>query len=114
MRSSVLLFLLVGSAGCDAGAQCGSTQGFVSGRVDGTGPPIEVLATGAGLNAIFTAEVAADGTYELNVEGGLDYTIWAEDAAGCASEEHELRIDACTERELDLVVDGSGCTETAG
>jgi hypothetical protein len=103
MRTSVSFLVVFASVGCNDAIQCGSTQGFVFGDVTGgASAPLQVFATAAGLNTLFEGEVSADDTYELNLEGGFDYTIWAEDADDNTSVEHDLSLEACEEVELDL------------
>lgn len=114
MRTLLLPSLLLLSCGDkeeedDTGGTttCGSMHGFVYGNVTGKfgGPDGEarVYAVSEVLDWE-EGEVAADGSYELNLLGGLTWTIYALDEDECASIEHELLVEECTEYALDLDV----------
>ena len=85
---------------------CGSTQGFVYGVV--TGPYTMEPNPAAIVRAIppddgeVLAEMGGDGTYELNVEGGMTWSIYATSPEGCISETLHLPVDACHEYERDF------------
>ena len=110
MRGATILFPLVLLAACAGGGngtpQCGSTQGFVSGAVSGGVAPVKVVAMEDGALAA-EATVESDGTYELNLDStdeGLDFTLHAEDAGGCAAAEGVLTVKSCEEYERDFSV----------
>ena len=60
-----------------------------------------------GLAAVALANHRYDGTYELNLDStdeGLDFTLHAEDAGGCAAAEVVLTVKSCEEYERDFSV----------
>ncbi|MCB9798033.1 MAG: hypothetical protein H6741_35595, partial [Alphaproteobacteria bacterium] len=115
----MILMLLALSActdkvGDDSGPQCGSTQAFISGTVfmeDGSTPATEaqVVATSDNGEQV-EAEMAGDGTYELNVEGGQPWTLYAsysygaDDSGGtdCYSDDLLIEPAACQEYTEDI------------
>lgn len=100
-----------GSSGDDSGIACGSTQGFVYGTV--YGPPwdegpvesAQVLAWYDGIDEAVRAEMAGDGSYELNLEGGREYYIYAYDDYGCYSPDTVLLVEECEEYALDITIE---------
>ncbi len=90
----------------DSAAQCGSTQGFVTGQVLGfDGQPTEatVAVYPEGDSAsMWTASSTASGGFELNLEGGLSHTLTAYDDQGCYTSDVEVTVQACEELEQDL------------
>ena len=48
-------------------------------------------------------EVSSDVTYELNVEGGATYLLYAE-AYGCFSRDFEVFVEECGEHEVDIEI----------
>ena len=90
----------------DGGTTCGSTQGFVYGQV--TGPysmepnPYAVVRAIPPDDGEVLAEMGGDGSYELNLEGGLNWAIYATSPEGCISETHHLPVEACHEYPLDI------------
>lgn len=85
---------------------CGSTQGFVYGMV--TGPytmepnPAAVVHAVAPDDGEVLAELGGDGSYELNVEGGMEWAIYATSPEGCISDTFHLPVEACHEYERDI------------
>jgi hypothetical protein len=113
MTSRLMLVFAGLAAGCvdkgdDSGAsECGSTQGFVSGAL--TGPSGGAASSGAQVLAVDSAgashsgEVAADGSYELNLDPGI-YIVTATDGV-CWSEDRMIEVEVCSEQVLDLAIE---------
>lgn len=84
---------------------CGSTQGFVYGEVNGPwseepNPYARVYAEAMGMKRV-DAELAGDGSYELNLEGGYTWHVTATDE-GCVSPPKPVDVEECEEYELDI------------
>ena len=109
-------WILAGLVGCgekdddtgevadDTGAECGSTQGFVSGTVTYEGSPAEkatVIAEGTSGDTV-TATTDSSGNYELNLEGG-DWTVYASQFH-CFAEDIPLSVAACEEVSQDIII----------
>jgi len=96
-----------GDKDADTDPACGSTQGFVYGVVSGPsgqGPNGDASVWAWDEDGDQTAaEVSSDGTYELNVEGGETYILYAE-AYGCYSGDVEVAVEACEEVEVDIEI----------
>lgn len=117
MRPSLLPLLAavpvaVALHGC-ATVECGSTQGFVTGKVTNpNGGTVTVMAiTQSGVVAEATPD--DDGTYELNLAGDLTWTISARSDEGfsdtgffggtsCFSSDHTVKVKACKEYTINL------------
>ena len=113
MRAILLLTAVTALAGCGPtipDPQCGSTQGFIFGEVTAATVPVQVYALRADGDdlKIIEAEMSG-GAYQLNLEGGLEYTVWAEDSDGCTSSDVVLQVEACTEYEEDLAIRLDDC-----
>lgn len=96
-----------GESDTDTDVECGSTQGFVYGVVsgpDGSGPngDANVWAWDEDGDTV-EAEVSSDGSYEVNVEGGETYVLFAE-AWGCYSSDYEVYVEECQEYEVDIEI----------
>ena len=94
--------------GDDTGAACGSTYGFVSGTVTGPytsdpNPHARVRAYDEDLGEVYDAEMAGDGDYELNVPGGVRYSLYAYEG-DCFSSDVRVTIEECEEYEVDIEI----------
>jgi hypothetical protein len=93
----------------DTGVQCGSTQGFVYGTVSGpyssdpNGAAI-VRAYDPGADTTVEAEHDGSGNYELNLEGGSEYILYAE-YDYCYSGDYSVTVDECEEYQVDIVIE---------
>jgi hypothetical protein len=94
----------------DTNAQCGSTQGFVSGTVTWFGEalpePVNVIAWPDGGGDTLTALTDASGAYELNLEAG-SWSVHAStsgDEEYCSSERQTLAVVECEEQVADFDV----------
>lgn len=105
MTRPILVLSLTLATACEP-AVCGSTQGFVSGHVRG-GSGERVVHANDGVNEPFEAIVASDGSYELDLPGGDTYVLWASDTNGCASDDHELQLDACDDLRVNFRIPDS-------
>ena len=106
----VLVGLVLGCVdkGDDSGeGACGSTQGLVSGTL--TGPSGGAASASAQVLAVDSSgaphagEVAADGSYELNLDPGV-YIVTASDGV-CWSEDRLIEVEVCGEQVLDLAIE---------
>ena len=91
----------------DTDIACGSTQGFVYGTAsgpDGSGPNPDATVWAWDESGDTTeAEMQGDGDYELNLEGGETYVLYAE-AWGCYSSDVEVDVEECVEYEVDIEI----------
>lgn len=95
--------------GCNGIAECGSTQGFISGVVSGSRGAAVIVAVPDDGSAQQTAEVDPDGTYEINLEGGVRWTLFAQDGEGCTSRDRSFALDACEEFDQDFEIRSEDC-----
>jgi len=97
--------------GADSGDPegCGNTDGLVFGDITGPyssdpNPYATVVAYELESGNSTTGEVSEDGTYELNVEGGVEYAIYGYDA-DCYSSDWVTEIEACKEYPHDIRIE---------
>lgn len=115
----IILFVALGcikGSGSDSGEadsgemECGSTDGFVSGTVTSNGGnPVSVGTVKAYPNGdeegSITTATSSDGSYELNLGGGIDWVLTAWDSEECYASDVTLSVVECTEEVVDFTLD---------